>query len=78
MLLIIRTLSPLFGTVGEAYIHALGQFMAGESRVTLFGRPVVTGDDASLALQRELEHQGIDPKDVLRVVKRTHRADIET
>lgn len=63
--------------IGEAYIHALGQLMAGEPGVTLFGHPVVTGDDASLALQHELAHKGINPEVVLRAVKRKHRADVE-
>lgn len=64
--------------VGETYIYALGQLMAGEHHVTLFGHPVTTGDDASLALQRELAHRGINPEDVLHAVKRKHRADVET
>ncbi len=63
---------------GEAYIHALGQLMAGEYHVTLFGHAVATGDNASRALQQELEQQGINPEDVLRAVKRKHRADVET
>ncbi len=52
--------------------------MAGEYHVTLFGKLVTTGDDASLALQRELEQRDINPEDVLRAVKRKHRADVET
>jgi hypothetical protein len=52
--------------------------MAGEHHVTLFGRPVATGNDASLALQRELTQRGIKPEDALRAVKRKHRAEVET
>jgi hypothetical protein len=63
--------------IGEAYIHALGQLMAGEHHVSLFGYPVATGDDASLALQRELAQKGSNPEDVLSAVKRKHRADVE-
>lgn len=64
--------------IGEAYIHALGQLMADEPHVTLFGHPVVTGNDASKALQHELARRGINPEDVLRAVKRKHRTDVET
>lgn len=64
--------------IGEAYIHALGQLMAGEHHVTLLGYPLVTGDDASFTLQRELEQKGVNPEDVLRAVKRKHRAEVET
>ena len=51
--------------------------MAGERRVTLFGHPVATGDDAWLVLQRELEQEGINPEELLRVVRHKHRAGIE-
>jgi hypothetical protein len=64
--------------IGEAYIHALGQLMAGERLVALFGCPVATGDDASLVLQQEIESRGVNPEDVLRAVKRKHRAEVGT
>ncbi len=52
--------------------------MAGERLVALFGHPVATGNDASLVLQQEIEDKGINPEDVLRVVKRKHRAEVKS
>lgn len=63
--------------IGEAYIHALGQHMAGEHLVSLFGNPVATDADATLVLKEEIKQQGVNREAVLRAVKRKHRLKVE-